>query len=318
MSQRILITGAGGFVGAHLIKALQSRGDAEIYAAVFHATSDLVGMLPASHILDGDLTNYGYAESLVQHADPVVTFHLAAMAVVHTSAEQATRVLSANMTLQYNILEAIRLHAPKSRFVAIASANAYGSVQNQGLPVDESTPLRPLNPYAVSKVAQEMLALQYHLAHGLDVVILRPFNHTGVGQTTDFVIPALVRQVVEIERGMREPILHVGNLTAVRDFTDVDDMVAAYLLAADKGKSGEIYNIGTGVGHTIQAIVTQLLSLSNVKITVASDPARVRAADVPVLIANADKFKTLTGWAPTIPLNDTIRRILESERKQSL
>lgn len=312
--KKILITGAGGFVGTHLIKELQKSEDNEVYGAVYQATSDIATLLPTDHIIAGDLTDFVYAQSLVQTTKPDLIYHLAALSVVHNSAENALKVMNGNTAISYNLLESVRLSAPSARVVAICSANVYGAVQNADKPIDESTPFRPLNPYAVSKVAQEMLALGHYLSHGLDVVILRPFNHTGIGQTTDFVIPALAKQFASIVKSA-QPSVVVGNLDNIRDFTDVSDMVKAYILAADKCKSGEAYNIGSGVGHTVREIITIFEKLIGRKVEIKSSSQRVRKSDVPILIADATKFKTITGWTPTISLETTISDILNYYRK---
>jgi GDP-4-dehydro-6-deoxy-D-mannose reductase len=311
--KKILITGAGGFVGTHLIHALKSLGDTEIYAAVYKSTSDITELIPEDHIITGDLTDFTFAQKLIEIAKPQVVYHLAALSVVHSSAEQAISVMNGNTAISYNILEAIRLGAPMARVIAISSGNVYGAVQDADRPIIESTPLRPLNPYAISKVTQEMLALQYYLAYGLDVVILRPFNHTGVGQTTDFVIPRLAEQFAAIENGS-EPVIEVGNLDTIRDFTDVSDMVDAYIMASEKGQSGEIYNIGSGKGHTIAEILDILKSLSKAKVEIKIASSLVRRADVPVLVADASKFAAQTDWKPKISLDQTISDILENYR----
>lgn len=308
--QRVLITGAGGFVGTHLIKELKQNPDCEIFASVYKATSDISEIIDENHIFAGDLTDYDFAKSLVDSTDPAVIYHLAALSVVHNSASQATTVMGSNATISYNILEAMKTHAPHARFIAISSGNVYGAVQDPRTPVAESAPLRPLNPYAVSKVTQEMLALQYYLAYGLDIVILRPFNHTGVGQTRDFVIPRLAYQFVQCEKKLSEPVIEVGNLDTIRDFTDVSDMVRAYILAAAKCQSGEIYNIGTGVGHTISQVIDLLKQLSQTQVEIKVVDKLVRASDVPVLIADATKFKQVTHWEPQRSLEQTISDIL--------
>lgn len=313
MAKKVLITGAGGFVGTHLIHALLASGDVEIFAAVYKATSDITALIPADHIIAGDLTDFAFAEKLVQVARPEVVYHLAAISIVHNSAKETTNVLNTNSTISFNMLEAVRLHAPKARFIAISSGNVYGAVQDSTFPINESTPLRPLNPYAVSKITQEMLALEYYLAYALDVVILRPFNHTGVGQTNNFVIPRFAEQFVAIEKGS-SPVVEVGNVDTIRDFTDVRDMVSAYVLAAEKCLSGEIYNIGSGTGHTIGEILDILQSLSSAKVEIKVKAEYVRTSDVPVLVADASKFREVTGWEPKIVLSKTISDILENYR----
>ncbi len=316
MSKRILVTGAGGFVGTYLIKELQKNPTNEIFAAVYKSTSDISQLLAPDHILEGDLTNYLVAESHIKVANPDIIYHLAAISIVHSSVQNALAVLQSNTAISYNMLEAMRQHAPNARFLAICSANEYGALDARHIPTAEHAPLRPLNPYAVSKVTQEMLALQAHCAYGLDVVILRPFNHTGVGQTTDFVIPRLAETFAKIEKQLIPPKVEVGNLTSIRDFTDVRDIVKAYVLAAEMGMPGEIYNIGSGVGHTIAQIVEIFESLSTTKVTVVESDTISRRADVPALVADTTKFRDLTGYFPAISLERTISDILEYYRNK--
>jgi GDP-4-dehydro-6-deoxy-D-mannose reductase len=312
--KRILVTGAGGFVGTHLIEALKKQSDIEIFAAVYNSTSDITALLDSDHIIAGDLTDFAFASELIKQSAPDIIYHLAALSVVHNSHEKALAVMNGNTTISYNLLEATKLYAPNTRFIAICSANVYGAVEDTSKPIDESTPIRPLNTYAVSKVMQEMLALQYYLAYSLDVVILRPFNHTGPGQTIDFVIPRLAAQFAKIEKGEMDAVIEVGNTQSVRDFTDVRDMVEGYMLAAAKAKSGEIYNLGSGKGYTVKQILDILESLSKTKVEIKINQELVRPSDVPVLIADAAKFSSLTGWKPKISLEETISDILESYR----
>ncbi len=313
---KILITGAGGFVGTHLIRSLLTDNQNEIFAAVYKSTSDITTLIPQDHIKEGDLTNYSFAQELIKSTSPDIIYHLAALSVVHNSVERATAVINGNTTISYNLLESTRLFAPQARFLAICSANVYGLVNPNELPIKETSPFRPLNPYAVSKVAQEMLALQFYLAHGLDVVILRPFNHTGTGQTTDFVIPALAKQFVQVERGI-DSCVKVGNCDTTRDFTDVSDMVSAYMLAAKFGKSGEVYNIGSGIGYTVQQILDIFGSFLSHPVTIELDENRVRSSDVPVLIADASKFRALTHWEPKIKLEHTLRDVYNYWKEQT-
>lgn len=309
MANKILITGAGGFVGPHLIRELQKDPNNEIFASVYSPTSDISSMVPDDHIILGDLTDYKYAKQLIQDSSPDIVYHLAALSIVHNSVEQASRVLTANMSIQYNILEAVKNNAPSARFVAICSANVYGLVKEEEVPISESQPLRPLNPYAVSKLSQEFLALEYHLAHSMDIVILRPFNHTGVGQTENFVIPALAKQFRDIKLGKTEPKLNVGNTESIRDFTDVRDMVRAYVLAGEKCQSGEVYNIGSGKGSSVGQIISMLEEISGIKVETVTHPDRVRASDVPVLIADNTKFVAETGWSPQISFKETLESV---------
>ncbi|MGD1994545.1 MAG: GDP-mannose 4,6-dehydratase, partial [Anaerolineae bacterium] len=180
----------------------------------------------------------------------------------------------------------------------------------------EETPLRPLSPYAVSKVAQDMLGLQYHLAYGIEVVRLRPFNHTGPGQSPRFVVPAFASQVARIEVGLQEPVLFVGNLDVWRDFTDVRDIVRAYVLAATEAKPGQVYNLASGQPQSIREMLESLLDLSPVEIQVEVDPDRYRPADMPVAYGSAEKFHRHTGWEPEIQFEQTLQDVLTYWRKQ--
>ena len=311
MTKRILITGAGGFVGKHLVEALLARGESDIFVSINKRSGGLEDLIPQDHIISSDLTILSEAANLIKTSAPDVIYHLASLSVVHSSNAEAGKVLTNNLALQYNLLESVRLYASKARVVVISSGNVYGDADPSHIPMNEDCPLRPLNPYAVSKLSQEFLSLEYHLASALDVVILRPFNHTGSGQTTDFIVPMLGEQFVAIRNGLAEPIIQVGNIESKRDFTDVRDMCEAYILAADKGVSGEVYNIGSGVGVSVKEIIEEYENLTNQKVRVEVDPTKVRTKDVPILVCDSSKFRSLTGWSPRISLHDTLKSVLE-------
>lgn len=311
--KKILITGAGGFVGTHLIRALKESGDSEIFAAVYKSTSDISALIPEDHIIPGDLTDFAFAEKLIKMTMPDVIYHLAAISVVTDDPTRTNNVMNTNSTLSFNILESTRLHAPKARFISVCSANVYGLVSDTDLPISESTPFRPLNAYAVSKITQEMLSLQYYLSYGLDVVILRPFNHTGVGQTTNFLIPALAEQFSAIEKGVA-PIIEVGNVENSRDYTDVRDIAKAYILASEKCLAGEAYNIGSSRSYKTSEIIAMFEDILGKKVEIREKDQLVRKSDVPILVSDTTKFHKVTGWEPKILLRETISDILESYR----
>lgn len=311
MSKRVLITGAGGFVGPYLIKELQKTKENEIFASIYSSSSDISTLLPSSHIIEGDLTNQEYSEALLEKASPDIIYHLASLSQVSSSAEETTKVITTNTLITYNVLEATKRHKPSARLISVCSGNVYGKVKKNELPIKESNPLRPLNPYAVSKISQEYLSLEYHYAHKLDIVILRPFNHTGPGQLDSFVVPSFAKQFASILAGHTKPVIEVGNLDTARDFTDVRDMVRAYVLAGDKGLSGEIYNIGSGTSYTIRQIVALFSKLANIKVSVHESKERLRTSDVPILTADSTKFRKQIGWQPTITFEQTIGDVLQ-------
>jgi GDP-4-dehydro-6-deoxy-D-mannose reductase len=304
---KILVTGASGFVGQYLVQAIENKEN--IWAAVFGNGDNLKPLLSADHIISGDLTDAHFTERLIQSVQPDTIYHLAALSVVQDSVEKAGSVLSSNLVLQYNLLESVRLHSPSARIVAICSAQEYGLVGESDIPINESTPLRPLNPYAVSKLAQDMLTYQYYLAYGMDVIRLRPFNHTGPGQTTDFVIPALAKQFAEIKAGTKKPVIDIGNIESTRDFTDVRDIVRAYVAAAEQCVAGEVYNIGYGKGITVSEVINLFQEIADVKVDVVTHPERIRHADVPVLLSDSSKFRTATGWHPVVPFRETLESV---------
>lgn len=196
----------------------------------------------------------------------------------------------------------------------VSSAEVYGISHAEELPISESHPLRPVNPYGVSKATQDLLSGAYSKSYGLSIVRARPFNHIGPGQSTAFALPAFAQQLVEIERGA-PPVLRVGNLHAIRDFTDIDDIVTAYGILMDRGESGEVYNIGTGVGYSMQDVLNQLITILDTPIDVQVDPKKLRPLDIPVMVANNAKLQLL-GWRPSVPLEVSLKRIIEYWRNK--
>lgn len=312
--KKVLVTGAGGFVGNHLIKELLTSGY-DISVTSYSPNQKLISMLGEKKVSHGDLTDRDYTDKLIQSSNPEIIFHLASISIVQGSEKMAHKILTNNIALQYNMLESTKTYAPKARFIAICSAAEYGMVKQEDIPIDELTPLHPVDPYAISKLTQDYLSQKYFLSDKMDVVILRPFNHTGEGKGPHFVVPALAKQIAEIETG-KSLSMKVGNLESTRDFTDVKDVVKAYILAAEKCKSGEIYNIGSGKGVRIQEILDTLIKLSTSKIKVERDESRMRPSDIPVLIADYSKFNQITGWQPEIPLEKTLERVLNYWRQQ--
>lgn len=308
MNNKVLITGASGFAGKHLITHL-IKGDYDITAGIFGSELDISHeRVQAVHL---DLNEKEAINQVIKEIKPDWVFHLAALSSPAASFSDNNKTLINNATAQANLLSALVDIRPEARTLVVGSAEEYGKVSEQDLPINENCPLKPMSPYAVSKITQDFMGLQYFLSYNLPVIRVRPFNHTGPGQPPLFVLPAFAQQVAKIEAGLQAPTMTVGNLTATRDFTDVSDMVRAYELVLQQGIPGEVYNLGSGNEVSIQSVLDILLSLSKVPIEVVADPARMQASDVPRLQADTTKFHTLTGWKPEIPLQETISRVLD-------
>ena len=312
---RALVTGAGGFVGKHLLAYLLDNTDWH----VFRTTRGQVRKADDSgrvSTLSCDLLDAEHTGETVERVAPDFVFHLAAQSNVQQAFKDPVGTFTGNVVGQLNLLNALREAVPQCRILVACSSEQYGLVAPEDIPTDEETPFRPNNPYAVSKIAQDALALQHFLSWGQQTIRVRAFNHIGPGQSEHFVASAFARQVARIEAGLQEPVLHVGNLEAQRDFTDVRDMVRAYLLAITRGEPGEVYNIGSGKAHTIQSLLDAFLSGSKVPVEVRQDPARMRPSDIPVLVCDASRFRGCTGWVPEIPLEQTLRDILDYWRER--
>ncbi len=311
---KILVTGASGFAGSHLLEALKSKGYSELYGTAFGKGAVLEKMIPAQNVITINLTEKDAVNAMIQKIQPDWIFHLASFAFVGQSFERGAELLQNNINVQITMLEAVRQFAPKARLLVIGSAEEYGLSEVGESPIAENHPLRPVNPYAVSKVAQDLLAYSYAVSLKLNIIRVRPFNHIGERQTPDFAIPAFAKQIVAIERGQQEAMF-VGNLTGVRDFTDVKDMMNAYVMVMEKGVVGEVYNIGTGVGVKMSDVVDRLVRMSSAQVTIVQDEKRFRPLDIPEIIANPKKIMDL-GWKPEIALDETLKRVLEYWRTQ--
>jgi len=318
---KILITGLTGFVGSHLAEYCLTQKDIEVYGTVFsHHLGDELKRVEhikdKIELLECDLTNRVAVARVLEKAKPDKIFHLAAQSFVPVSWKSPEDTLFNNIISELNIFEVVREMKINPIIVIAGSSEEYGLVYENELPIKETNPLRPLSPYAVSKITQEKLAFQYHQSYGLKTVLARFFNTEGPRRGQDFVISNFAKQVAEIEKGKREPIIYVGSLEAKRDFSDVRDIVRAYWLASEKCKFGEPYNVCSEKTRTIKSVLNLLLSLSPVKnIEVRQDPERMRPSDVLILLGDCSKFKKETGWMPEIPFEKTILDTLDYWRE---
>jgi len=304
MAIRILITGITGFVGSHFAEYALTRG-AEVWGSCRwrSKTENIDHMRDDLHLVECDLRDLSSVQHLVEQAAPDYIVHLAAQSFVASSWHTPAETLYTNSVSQVNLLEAIRPKREQAaRFLAIGSSEEYGLVHEEELPIRETNPLRPLSPYAVSKVTQDLMGYQYFQSYRLPVVRTRAFNHEGPRRGDVFVTSNFARQVAEIETGKRSPVIHVGNLKARRDYTDVRDIVRGYWRLLEAGEAGDVYNLCSGRAWAIQEVLDFLLGKSRIRnITVKEDPARLRPSDVPVLLGDPAKIERTVGWKPEIP-----------------
>ncbi|TMQ73356.1 MAG: GDP-mannose 4,6-dehydratase [Candidatus Eisenbacteria bacterium] len=316
--RRVLVTGVTGFAGSHLVDYMLERGDCEIYGIQRwrSRTENIEHFMDRITILECDLRDASSTRDTLETVRPQWIFHLAAQSFVPTSWSAPTESLTTNILSQVNIFEAVRRLGLQCRIQLACSSEEYGMVYPDEVPIKETNPLRPLSPYAVSKVAQDMLGYQYWMSWKVDSVRTRGFNHEGPRRGPVFVASDFAKQIADIEKGRKPPIVYVGNLEAKRDFSDVRDMVRAYWLALEKCEPGDVYNISTGRAWSIREVLDLLLTLTDRKIEIREDPTRLRPSDVPILIGDSSKFVKQTGWKPQIPFEQTLREMLDYWRQR--
>jgi GDP-4-dehydro-6-deoxy-D-mannose reductase len=315
---RVLVTGVSGFVGGHLAEHLIDSGDLVVGLSAGGRWPEGLEHLASQVGVDRcDLAAAGEADlaALIGRKQPEAIYHLAAQANPQASVADPRGTWALNLGGTLNLLEAVKATGLRPRVVLVGSGVCYGNPGPEHLPVSESCPLRPNNPYAASKAAADLLGIQHYLSHGTDVVIARPFNHAGPRQAPNYVLGGLALQVAEVEAGRRARV-EVGSLDVVRDFTDVRDVVRAYRLLARLGAAGEVYNLGTGRGTRIADALATLTALARVPIDVRVDPARVRPVDQPLLVADAAKLRAATGWEPSFSIDRTLADMLQYWRDE--
>jgi GDP-4-dehydro-6-deoxy-D-mannose reductase len=316
---RALITGITGFAGSHLAEyLLREHPTVEVFG-IYRWRSrfeNITGIQDRVRLIECDLKDFASVYRMLEEARPDYVFHLAAQSFVPSSWRAPVETLEINVIGQTNLFEAIRMLGLDPTVQIACSSEQYGLVLPDEVPIRETNPLRPLSPYAVSKMAQDYLGYQYHQSYGIKAIRTRGFNHTGPRRGEVFVTSNFAKQVAMIEAGKQEPVIRVGNLDAIRDFTDVRDMVRAYWLAVTKGQPGEVYNIATGSGITIRKMLDMLIERAKVEVRVETDPARLRPSDVEILIGDSSKFRADTGWEPQIPFEKTLGDLLDYHRER--
>jgi GDP-4-dehydro-6-deoxy-D-mannose reductase len=315
---RLLVTGAGGFVGGHLVDFLHAEEPGvEIHGVVLPHGGVSWRAASGARVVEADLNDPAAAAAVVEDVRPDRILHLAGQSSVHTSWLDPGGTMRTNVLGIVHLLDAVRRQGLRPAVLVVGSAEEYGPVGPEEMPIREETPLRPASPYAVSKVAQGALALLYGPAGGLRVVLTRTFHHTGPGRGEAFAESSFARQIAEIEAGLRPPILKVGNLDAVRDFADVRDVVRAYWLLLEKGEGGVAYNVCSGTGRPVRRVLDMLLAGSSARIDVSVDPERLRPSDVPAQVGDPSRLRRATGWEAKIPLERTLRDLLDDWRART-
>lgn len=313
---RALITGISGFAGSFLAEYLIANTSFEVWGVGLGSAENLVGLGNRITYLSEDLANPTIVGRIVEQAAPDLIFHLAAQTFVPVSWQDPWATIENNIRAEVNLLDAVTRADTSPRILVIGSNEEYGRVEARDLPINELTCLRPDSPYGVSKIAQDFLGLQYFLSDNLHTVRVRPFNHIGPRQNDRFVAASFAKQIAEIEAGAKAPLIYVGNLEAQRDFTDVRDMVRAYVLALERGEPGEVYNIGSGKSHSIRELLNALLLMTSTEIKVEQDNTRTRRSDTAISLCDASKFRNQTGWQPQIEFEQTLRDTLDYWREK--
>lgn len=310
---KALITGITGFAGSHLAEYLLARGNIKIYGTY----RTLSRMDHISHLVDHislvecELTDPHAVDQMIKLIRPEQIYHLAAQSFVPTSWNSPADTLTNNIVSQLHLFEAVRKWDVDCKIQVACSSEEYGMVYPGEIPVQENNPLRPLSPYAVSKIAQDFLGYQYFQSYGLSIVRTRSFNHTGPRRGEHFVTSNFAKQIAQIELGLQPPFVDVGNLQARRDFTDVRDVVKAYWLSLERGEPGSVYNISSGTTRTIEEVLQTLLTFTTANVQIRVDPKRLRPSDVDVLLGDSSLFQEKTGWNPEIPFHQTMEDLLE-------
>lgn len=315
--KKILITGLTGFVGSHLAEYCLTKVGVKIFGTIlsyqfYDELKRIKHIRNKIELFKIDLADKVAVRKILKKIKPDKIFHLAAQSVVKNSWDKPEYTLLNNTMAELNIFEALRELKLNPVIHIAGSSEEYGLIFKNELPVRETNPLRPLSPYAVSKITQEMLAFQYYRSYGLKTVTTRAFNHDGPRRGKEYVTSNFARQIVAIEKGKQGPVIKTGNLNIYRDYSDVRDIVRAYWLATEKCKYGEPYNIGSGKVYQIKEILKILLSYSSLgdKIKIRKDPKLMRPSDIPIIQCNSAKFRKITGWKPKIDFRDTLKDIL--------
>ena len=315
MQKRLLITGISGFVGGHLVKHLiDANANLDIYGTIRERSnlSYLSSYGKKIKLYHCEMTDSSSVRETLKDIEPHYLVHLAGQSSIAYSWSQPHGLLDANVVSTINIFEGIKaLGLADTRVLIIGSSDCYGIIDSGISKIPEDYPLKPISLYAVTKAINEYYARHYRLVHNLDVVITRTFNHTGPRRPGEYALSGFAKQIAEIEKGLKEPVINTGNLNVVRDFLDVRDVAVAYHLALENCKSGEVYNVCSGKGYKLKDLLDMLLSLSSAKVNIRTDGKLVRRFDLPYIVGDNSKFVRETGWQIEYDIQDTLKDLLD-------
>jgi len=308
---KALITGISGFAGSHLAEFLIDKGY-ELFGTFYDKStfSNLNGFIDKIRLFECDIRNYNDLKQITKKVQPNEIYHLAAISFIPTSFENPKLTFDTNLYGTLNLYESVKELKISPKILFVGSADEYGLIKESDLPIKEDCPLKPVNPYSISKVSADFLSYFYFRNYNLNIIRVRPFNHIGPRQSPEFVCSNFAKQIAEIEKGLKEPIIKVGNLEAKRDFTDVRDMMRAYWIAIQSGEIGEVYNICSEKPISIKKILNGFLNISITNIKIRKDPIRFRVLDVPILLGDSTKFRKQTNWKQEITFEKTLQDIL--------
>ena len=312
----VLITGVNGFVGSHLAETLLESRDIRLFGTMrgAHDSGVIPSLKKTVTRMQADISDADQICRVVDEVRPAKIFHIAGQAFVPTSFENPSETFQSNVRGTLNVLEAVRRQTATKfpcSVLIVSSGEVYGSVPRDQLPIDEQVPLRPENPYAITKACADVIAQQYHDSFGVDVVVVRPFNHLGQRQSDLFVGSAFAKQIAEIKYGKRGPKMSVGNLKPQRDFTDVRDVVRAYIKLLERPREFTVFNVCSGKAVAIGDVLRLMCDLANVDVEITPDPKHMRRKDNPLIIGSAARLQNATGWSPSIPLKKTLEDLLK-------
>lgn len=320
MKKRVLITGLSGFVGSHLLDLLASkRGKYELYGIVRERSSleKIRHNLDSIKLLNCDLVNIGTVLNVMKQVKPDYIYHLAGESSVKLSWGGSLSMVNNNIIATLNILEALRIAKFKdTKILLVCSSEEYGLVSEKDIPIKEETALAPVSPYGVSKATIDMFGFQYYKSYGTNVIRIRAFNHTGPRRDEIYALSSFAKQISEIEKGVREHKIYVGNLNSIRDYTDVRDIVRGYELAMAHCEPGDVYNICSSKGYKIKDLLDMLIKLSKCDIEIVYDEERMRPIDLPIIVGDNSKFSKATSWSPQIGIEHTLQDLLNYWRNE--